>query len=34
MKAKSAFWQETAKPVVVLLLICLFSGLILAFSLL
>ena len=30
MKAKSAFWQETAKPVVVLLLICLFSGLILA----
>lgn len=30
MKAKNAFWQETAKPVVVLLLICLISGLILA----
>ena len=30
MKAKSMLWQETAKPIVVLLLICLISGLILA----
>ncbi len=30
MKEKSVFWQETAKPIVVLLLICLISGLILA----
>ena len=30
MKAKNILWQETVKPVVVLLLICLISGLVLA----
>lgn len=29
-KAKNILWQETVKPVVVLLLICLISGLVLA----
>ena len=33
MKAKNILWQETVKPVVVLLLICLISGLVLAAAL-